>query len=273
MIEFSGGGASCKPAPVRFSEYSGITKTNLLVLFFYKKFTRQNFAFTLSEVLITLGIIGIIAAMTLPAIIGNYNKKVTVQKLKQTYSILQQAVLLSQMENGEPREWNLTRFEHADSKDAIMEVCETYFIPYIKTVGEPKYMSLKEAGWKSYHLLSGQISNRPDIGTKRCIMKLNNGVSVMASLNSSGGENSKYVGMLFYIDINGPGKPNISGIDGFCIALYFENGSFTFWNMNAKRDILLKNYCTRTPGGENTSLGCGALILQDNWEIKDDYPW
>ena len=227
----------------------------------------------MSEVLITLGIIGIIAAMTLPAIIGNYNKKVTVQKLKQTYSILQQAVLLSQMEHGEPREWNLTRFEHADSKDAIMEVCETYFIPYIKTVGEPKYMSLKEAGWKSYHLLSGQISNRPDIGTKRCIMKLNNGVSVMASLNSSGGENSKYVGMLFYIDINGPGKPNISGIDGFCIALYFENGSFTFWNMNAKRDILLKNYCTRTPGGENTSLGCGALILQDNWEIKDDYPW
>ena len=53
----------------------------------------------------------------------------------------------------------------------------------------------------------------------------------------------------------------------------WENGSFTFWNMNAKRDILLKNYCTRTPGGENTSLGCGALILQDNWEIKDDYPW
>ena len=177
-------GASCKPAPVRFSEYSGITKTNLLVLFFYKKFTRQNFAFTLSEVLITLGIIGIIAAMTLPAIIGNYNKKVTVQKLKQTYSILQQAVLLSQMENGEPREWNLTRFEHADSKDAIMEVCETYFIPYIKTVGEPKYMSLKEAGWKSYHLLSGQISNRPDIGTKRCIMKLNNGVSVFAIFSS-----------------------------------------------------------------------------------------
>lgn len=39
-------------------------------------------AFTLAEVLITLGIIGIIAAMTLPFLIGRYNEKVTLHKLE-----------------------------------------------------------------------------------------------------------------------------------------------------------------------------------------------
>lgn len=35
-------------------------------------------AFTLAEVLITLGIIGIVAALTIPALIGNYQKQVTI---------------------------------------------------------------------------------------------------------------------------------------------------------------------------------------------------
>lgn len=48
-------------------------------------------AFTLAEVLITLGIIGIVAAMTLPALIQKNNEKQTVVKLKKVYSILQQA--------------------------------------------------------------------------------------------------------------------------------------------------------------------------------------
>ena len=38
------------------------------------KSVKMQIAFTLSEVLITLGIIGIVAAMTLPALIGNYQK-------------------------------------------------------------------------------------------------------------------------------------------------------------------------------------------------------
>ena len=52
-------------------------------------------AFTLAEVLITLGIIGIVAAMTLPSLIANYQKKVTVNRLKQAYSMINQALLLA----------------------------------------------------------------------------------------------------------------------------------------------------------------------------------
>ena len=48
-------------------------------------------AFTLAEVLITLGIIGVVAAMTMPSLIQNYQEKATVTKLKKCYSLVSQA--------------------------------------------------------------------------------------------------------------------------------------------------------------------------------------
>ena len=46
----------------------------------------NNKAFTLAEVLITLGIIGIIAAMTLPSLIQKQQKKMAANQLKVMYS-------------------------------------------------------------------------------------------------------------------------------------------------------------------------------------------
>ena len=46
--------------------------------------------FTLAEVLITLGIIGIVAAMTMPTLIENYQKKVLETQYKSTVSVLSQ---------------------------------------------------------------------------------------------------------------------------------------------------------------------------------------
>ncbi len=40
------------------------------------KNTKQTSAFTLAEVLITLAIIGIVAALTIPTLISNYQKKI-----------------------------------------------------------------------------------------------------------------------------------------------------------------------------------------------------
>ena len=57
-------------------------------------------AFTLSEVLITLAIIGVVAAMTLPALINSYNEMVMVNKLKRTYSTLINAIDMRRAELG-----------------------------------------------------------------------------------------------------------------------------------------------------------------------------
>ena len=44
--------------------------------------------FTLAEVLITLGIIGVVAAMTIPSLITKYQKKAIETKFKQDFSII-----------------------------------------------------------------------------------------------------------------------------------------------------------------------------------------
>ena len=47
-------------------------------------------AFTLAEVLITLGVIAIIASMTLPSLVNNIRNNVLQNQLKKTYSELNQ---------------------------------------------------------------------------------------------------------------------------------------------------------------------------------------
>ena len=62
-------------------------------------------AFTLAEVLITLGIIGVVAALTLPSLIQSYKEKETVAKVQKAYSILNQAFKRISEEYGEPQNW------------------------------------------------------------------------------------------------------------------------------------------------------------------------
>ena len=57
-------------------------------------------AFTLAEVLITLGIIGVVAAMTLPALVNNYKEKELATQVKKTFSNIQNAALLAQKDLG-----------------------------------------------------------------------------------------------------------------------------------------------------------------------------
>lgn len=57
-------------------------------------------AFTLAEVLITLGIIGVVAALTMPSLIGNYQKKVWTAQLKKCVNITQNHVKLINVSEG-----------------------------------------------------------------------------------------------------------------------------------------------------------------------------
>ena len=58
--------------------------------------------FTLAEVLITLGIIGVVAAMTLPTLIQNYQKMILKNQYKKTYSQFYNAIKLAQAKTGAP---------------------------------------------------------------------------------------------------------------------------------------------------------------------------
>src|SRR5574344_2334315 len=86
------------------------------------------FGFTLAEVLIVLGIIGIVASLTIPQLISNYQKAATVSQLKKTYSMLNQALKASIADNGDVSEW-----DYVGNSDVIGA---KYILPYLKVISK-----------------------------------------------------------------------------------------------------------------------------------------
>lgn len=64
-------------------------------------------AFSVAEVLITLLIIGTVAALTIPNLIQSYKKSVVETRLAKFYSTINQAILMSEVENGSRMTWDL----------------------------------------------------------------------------------------------------------------------------------------------------------------------
>lgn len=228
---------------------------------------QRRTAFTLAEVLITLGIIGVVAALTLPAIILDYQKKQTVTQLKQTYSLISQAIKLSEIDNGPMEYWSLT-----DSK----YFSEQYIKPYFKIV--KTFDSLLPANYHIYCNSSKRgICDSYGAANNALSSKfiLENGVLlIIAATNGNG-----YMGMTIIVDLNGLKAPNRYGRDVFMFTVDYEKG-FVPYGMglvagvgyqDVKRDDLLKGYNSRACIKDG--LFCAAVILMDGWDIKDDYPW
>ena len=99
-------------------------------------------AFTLSEVLITLGVIGVVSALTISILIQNYQKHVTVNRLKETYSILYNAVRMSETENGLLESWDIPSSSYTSAVYSNGKVFfEQYIKPYIKIVKVCNHLS------------------------------------------------------------------------------------------------------------------------------------
>lgn len=128
--------------------------------------------FTLAEVLITLGIIGVVAAMTLPSLVGKYKEKQHISQVKKAYSVLSQAFLMAKNEYGSPENWGLKDSNTGETDDEGNPVYDyanssvivrNIFAKYIKNTGSRphtfrKYVSLDG---KNYNSSSGT----PIIGT------------------------------------------------------------------------------------------------------------
>ena len=124
-------------------------------------------AFTLAEVLITLGIIGIVAAMTIPTLISNYQEKATVTKLKETYSMLSQAYQFAVNENGSPASWKFGIDMYDQNAHVAMA---NYFKPYLK-------LSADCVGKSKEYVIEHCSSIFPEMSVEKnaTAMRLNNG--------------------------------------------------------------------------------------------------
>lgn len=196
----------------------------------------MNKAFTLSEVLITLGIIGVVASMTLPAIIQKFQEEQLVTGFKKTYSSLENAYMLVINEHGNYNSWsrlapeyerdeqgNIIKDQHGNAHDITRylnaENIFQKFKPYIKILKECKS---NESGCFpdkiSYYFKKGE-SNL--VNAQFGIRKF----AVLADGTSIGFLSSGAI----YFDVNGLKKPNVVGKDIFQVQLG-EKGIETYDN-------------------------------------------
>lgn len=87
-----------------------------------------NSAFTLAEVLIAVGIIGVIAAITIPNLISKNQEESRIVALKKTYSVLNSAIKLAIIDNGSPQTWGFTSGTGATGQKILADV----LAPYLK---------------------------------------------------------------------------------------------------------------------------------------------
>ena len=173
-------------------------------------------AFTLAEVLITLGIIGVVATLTMPSLIAKYKEKEAVSKLKKIYSTFANAYLMAREEQGTPDNWYSN--EGSGTAAAANRMLDV-FLPYLKVAKVCK----QEQG-----CFANVVYKKPDNtnnynwdtypNSSRFI--LSDGTNVFfysygSTIRSNGsGDLAESYGA-FSVDINGKAGPNKAGVDLF----------------------------------------------------------
>lgn len=101
-----------------------------------KNLIKHKIGFTLAEVLITLGIIGVVAALTIPTLMANHRKTVVETRLAKFYSTMNQAITQSELENGDKTTWNIDMSVDQDNNDIsdTLEWYNKYLAKYLKTL-------------------------------------------------------------------------------------------------------------------------------------------
>ena len=229
---------------------------------------KKLFAFTLAEVLVTLGIIGVVSAMTVPTLMQNHQRKTYVTQLHQVYNLFQQAFLqyindknaLNLHEAGLISSAEVSNFMKSYFK--IVESCTDFTECFYD--GSYKNMSGTDLTNANYW---------PGASAAPCFV-LANGASVCV-------ENSKYHTTYGHItiDINGKKGPNIAGRDLFFVTYYSDgsidedgippecrtSGTGCGSGKTNPKDV-------RAAVGANCSSrsdakGCFGLLLNNNWEM------
>lgn len=232
-------------------------------------------AFTLAEVLITLGILGVVAALTIPNLITKYQKQEFATLLKENFNIIEQAILLTQTEIEDPNwvdDLNKTKFSDVSMNKIVPETAEKYIFPHLKIVKNYGYIvpSLNSYNFPKYKTYSGeQVAPTSPTGSTFYTTKIANGSYIFYSIGTSSG--GTYYYPYLYVDINGDKKPNIVGKDVF-IFVITSKGRLAMPGISKSREEL-KSICKKNPSEVFLWQSCGALIQKDGWQIKEDYPW
>ncbi len=212
---------------------------------------RKKCAFTLAEVLITLGIIGVVAALTIPTLMQSYQKKQYVSGFQKAWGILTNAFELSEAHNGFINTWD----EPTSCSD--INYLEKYWVPYFNISKNCK-LSTGQGCWaKETSFMDGTAAPHNDYLDQYKIL-LTDGMSINFCPVIDGRKDNHSI----TIDINGLKGPNIYGRDIFRFSVDAQAKQKIFpRNNNSKTFEELKEDCI----SEGSS--CGAYLVKNGYKM------
>ncbi len=221
---------------------------------------KKRFAFTLAEVLITLGIIGVIAAISIPMLITKTQKVIAETKLKHFYSEINQAFKLSAHENEVDVDgWVTLNKPYTEAE--MNEFLKTFVLPYMNV---------------SY---TKRVARNPNsTSDARILVVLNNGTAFSMYIDKNGAD------IFFHPDPEKNDFSNPRYSFAFQLAKRAVNSSDSAYNsMDFVQPYvfdwdgtmqMLRNDsrygCSRT---SRSKQYCAKYIEMNNWKIPWDYPW
>ena len=230
--------------------------------------------FTLSEILITLTIVGVVAALTVPAVMKNYRNKMFTAALQKTYNQLSDATIA------------IMNDEHVDdfyeTKAAICGEdgnCATNFAYFLDNYLEPTRKDCGKSGnlcvggltSDSYKTLSGK--NAGTIAGYYCI-QTTRGATICGFFNPGN------TCMSLAVDVNGAEGPNVTGRDLFTMDVQ-NDGTISDYasgcGHNPKKPSELNNSfgcpassCSNdnAEGIYNKACGCLTRVIEAGWKME-----
>ena len=216
--------------------------------------TKVKFAFTLAEVLITLGIIGVVAALTIPSLITKYHRHVVETKLVKFDSIINQAVRMSIAENDD-LVFNSPE-DVVDKGPYLKEWFDENLMKYIK--GDYDGGVIRNRYYKIiFHDGTGFVAYIPDAGSNIYFFYCLEAKDKSCKPESFDGKNT-------FLYTYEPSQKAVLP------------GSYYVTDVNKLKygfgqDKSYAGGCYQTNRTDRHM--CTQLIKQNGWKIPDDYPW
>ena len=204
--------------------------------------------FTLAEVLITLGVIGIVAAMTIPSLLNKYYEKRTVSQLRETQSIISQALRIAEDEYGDIEGMVNNSMTNSERVQAVLENLK----PFLKLsldcgIDDPNNHCVPNVAY-----LERNGKPRVNYTNSDCYkVRLLNGASIFFIYEQG---QTLHV----YIDTNGLYKPNTWGKDLFMFE-YSKNSLIPVGASNSSYP-----YETHCKLKNSSGVGCAYYVLTQN---------
>ena len=238
----------------------------------------KKFAFTLAEILITLGIIGVVAAMTIPNLIVAKEQRVTLTRLKKTYSDLAQAIRLAEADYGAG--FSMCDFDKCENeREKSKAMFDKYIRPYIKVAKE--YSDAECNNLYTIYTKSG-LDYHPD---KTGCYQLMNGTAIAFSLAISDYYEVQTYSTGFAVFPNPKKQRKLVGQDAFHFNYIDEgNGYYVGTAVRQRGNLTRAELISACSAAENkiqiviggqkmpVTSACTELIIRDGWKFAKDYP-